>query len=180
MASNAVYEAVRTVSPGRPMDYRAFTNSILTMMYEGIRGALAADDALEKDREPPFRVRNTAEWKKHAAELEAEMLRRGMFFEVIEWSKGQGKLPWTVPENREPKTCAFCEPMCATTETQLADRLNRMRQIPDVPVIPCSKCGSADWATTDKFVAGPHDREQSTSDEAARTSPIRANHRARG
>ncbi len=152
------------------MDYRAFTNGSLTMMYEGIRGALAADDTLEKDgRGLVFRVRETAEWKKHAAELEAEMLKRGMFFEVIEWSEGQGKLPLRAPKNRDTKTCAFCEPMCVTTETQLADRLNRMRQMPDIPVVPCSKCGSTDWATTDKFV-------QQSASEATGTSPPRANH----
>ena len=76
------------------MNYEAFSNESLTMMYEGIRGALRADDALERDhREPPFRIRQTVEWKKHAAALEVEMLRRGMLFEVIEWSAGQGKLP---------------------------------------------------------------------------------------
>jgi hypothetical protein len=30
------------------MNYPAFTNDSLTMMYEGIRGALAADDALKR------------------------------------------------------------------------------------------------------------------------------------
>ena len=30
-----------------PMNYQAFTNDSLTMMYEGVRGALAADDALK-------------------------------------------------------------------------------------------------------------------------------------
>ena len=77
------------------MNYQAFTKESLTMMYEAIRGALAADDALEKDhREPAFRVRGTSEWKKHAAELEAEMLRRGMLFEVINWDEGQAKPPF--------------------------------------------------------------------------------------
>jgi hypothetical protein len=62
----------------------------LTMMYEGVRGALAADDALNRDqRDPPFRVRETPEWKGHAADLEAEMLKRGMTFSVIEWSEDQ-------------------------------------------------------------------------------------------
>jgi hypothetical protein len=75
---------------GLPMNYQAFTNSSLTMMYEGIRGALAADDALEKEgREPPFRVRDTPNWKQHAVDLEAEMLGRGMIFEIIDWSFGQ-------------------------------------------------------------------------------------------
>jgi hypothetical protein len=155
------------------MNYPAFTNRSLTMMYEAIRGALAVDVAFQQDGgDPPFRLRETAEWQKHAAELEAEMRRRGMFFEVIEWSKGQGKLPLTAPENGDPKTCAFCEPMCATRETQLASRLNRMRQMPDVPVVPCGRCGSTDWATTNKFVCGGSDRQQSAS-EATRSSPTR-------
>ena len=77
------------------MNYEAFTNDSLTMMYEGIRGALAADDGLcGLGEEPRFRVRETAEWKKHASELEAEMLRRGMFFEVIDWTGWQAELPF--------------------------------------------------------------------------------------
>jgi hypothetical protein len=65
------------------------------MMYEGVRGALAADDALKgQDMETRFRVRETPDWKKHAADLEAEMLKRGMFFEVIDWSKDQAVLPF--------------------------------------------------------------------------------------
>ena len=77
------------------MNYQAFTNDSLTMMYEGIRGALAADDALERDnRDPRFRVRETPDWKKHATDLETEMLKRGMFFKVIDWFEGQGKLPF--------------------------------------------------------------------------------------
>jgi hypothetical protein len=76
------------------MNYPAFTNDSLTMMYEGIRGALAADDALSGlGEEPRFRVRETPDWKLHAAELETEMLNRGMFFDVIDWSKDQTVLP---------------------------------------------------------------------------------------
>jgi hypothetical protein len=77
------------------MNYRAFTDDSLTMMYESVRGALAADDALAAlGEETRFRVRETPDWKKHAADLEAEMLKRGMFFEVIDWSEDQGKLPF--------------------------------------------------------------------------------------
>jgi hypothetical protein len=77
------------------MNYRAYTNDSLTMMYESVRGALAADDALAAlGEEPRFRVRETSEWKKHAADLEAEMLKRGMFFEVIDWSEDQARLPF--------------------------------------------------------------------------------------
>ncbi|MBR1157514.1 hypothetical protein JQ575_44090, partial [Bradyrhizobium sp. JYMT SZCCT0428] len=42
--------------------------------------------------EPKFKVRDTPDWKKHAADLEAEML--GMNFSVIEWHEGQEKLPF--------------------------------------------------------------------------------------
>ena len=77
------------------MDYQAFTNDGLTMMYEAVRGALAADDAVERQGgDPKFKVRDTPDWKKHAAELETEMLRRGMLFTVIDWHEGQAKLPF--------------------------------------------------------------------------------------
>ena len=75
------------------MDYRAFTNDSLAMMYEAVRGALASDDALVGlGRESRFRIRETAEWKIHAGNLETEMLKRGMFFDVIEWDEGQARL----------------------------------------------------------------------------------------
>jgi hypothetical protein len=42
------------------MDYQAFTNESLTMMYEAVRGALAADDAVERQGgDPKFKVRET-------------------------------------------------------------------------------------------------------------------------
>ena len=76
------------------MDYPAFTNDSLTMMYESIRGALASDDAQKAGNEKPrFGIRETKEWQEHAANLESEMLRRGMLFEVIDWSEDQGNLP---------------------------------------------------------------------------------------
>ena len=80
------------------MNYEAFSNDSLTMMYEGVRGALASDDALSRlGEEPRFRVRETPDWKKHAGELESEMLNREMFFDVIDWSEemtaGSGSRP---------------------------------------------------------------------------------------
>jgi hypothetical protein len=67
------------------MNYQAFTNDSLTMMYEAIRGAMAADDALKRQgMEIRFRVRETPEWKLHATELETQMLKRGIMFEVID------------------------------------------------------------------------------------------------
>jgi hypothetical protein len=76
------------------MIYQSFTNDSLTMMYESIRGALRADDDLtEQGKEPRFRVRDTADWKKHAVDLEVEMIRRGMIFDVINWADDQAELP---------------------------------------------------------------------------------------
>jgi len=68
------------------MNYQAFTNESLTIMYEVVCRALADDALEERNHAPPFRVRETSEWKQHAAGLEAEMLKRGMFFKVIDWS----------------------------------------------------------------------------------------------
>jgi hypothetical protein len=77
------------------MNYQAFTNDSLTMMYEAVRGVLAADDALKRQgQETRFRVRETPDWKKHAADIEAEMIKRGMLFEVIDWSEDQTQLPF--------------------------------------------------------------------------------------
>jgi hypothetical protein len=77
-----------------PDDYQAFTNDSLRMMYAAIRGTLTSDDLAQRQGdEPKFKVRYTPDWKKHAADLEAEMLRRGMLFDVIEWHAGQGTLP---------------------------------------------------------------------------------------
>jgi hypothetical protein len=76
------------------MDYRNFTNDSLLMMYESIRGALASDNAQRLEmQEPRFRIRETADWKEHAANLELEMLRRGMQLDLIDWSEDQGRLP---------------------------------------------------------------------------------------
>jgi hypothetical protein len=77
-----------------PMNYQAFTNDSITTMYEVIRGALDADDTLKaRGEEIRFRVRETPEWKKHAADLEVEMIRRGMIFDVIDWFEDQAELP---------------------------------------------------------------------------------------
>jgi len=67
------------------MDYRKFTNDSLLMLYASIRGALASDDAQRLAMEQPrFAVRETIEWKEHAGNLEVEMLRRGMTFDLID------------------------------------------------------------------------------------------------
>jgi hypothetical protein len=76
------------------MNYEAFANNGLTLLYETIRAALKVDDSrADEGAEPQFHIRDTAEWKKFAGALETEMLKRGMAFEVIEWYPGQIKLP---------------------------------------------------------------------------------------
>jgi hypothetical protein len=63
-------------------------------MAKAIRGALASDDALVGlGEEPRFRVRKLPTGKSMPADLDAEMLKRGMLFEVIDWDEGQAKLP---------------------------------------------------------------------------------------
>ncbi|MEO8320589.1 MAG: hypothetical protein ABI561_19935 [Bradyrhizobium sp.] len=84
--SNQFGEANRPA--GGAMNYREFNNASLTMMYEGIRHALASDDALEGlGEKPSFQIRATPEWKRHGGELEREMLNRGMFVDIIDWSE---------------------------------------------------------------------------------------------
>jgi len=69
------------------MDYHQFSNASLSMMYFGARGALAADDELNSlGQVARFRVRQTESWKKHIADLETEMIGRGMTFELIDLS----------------------------------------------------------------------------------------------
>jgi hypothetical protein len=76
------------------MNYQAFSDASIVMMYEGVRGALAADDeSRARGEEPQFRVRETKDWKNHAADLEVEMIRRGISLNVIDWSGGQAELP---------------------------------------------------------------------------------------
>ncbi len=76
------------------MEYHSFTADSLATMYFCVRGALAADDEFTMlGAEPRFRVRETPEWKKHAADLEAEMLSRGMVFELIDWSEDHDQQP---------------------------------------------------------------------------------------
>jgi hypothetical protein len=76
------------------MDFSALTNQSLTLLYEAVRGGLAADDAAEEEgKEPPFKIRDTAAWMTHVAGLEAEMAKRGMVFELIAWDAAIDGLP---------------------------------------------------------------------------------------
>jgi hypothetical protein len=72
------------------LEYSGFTDQSLAAMYFCARGALAADDEMTLlGMEPRFRVRQTPAWSKHVADLEAEMLSRGMVFVMIDWSTNQ-------------------------------------------------------------------------------------------
>jgi uncharacterized protein (DUF2267 family) len=45
------------------MNYEAFSNDSLTMMYEGVRGSLAADDALARQAMEIRRIWMRAPWE---------------------------------------------------------------------------------------------------------------------
>ena len=76
------------------MNYQAFTDETLLMMHHGARGALVTDDELIRlGEQPRFKVRDTLNWTMHISELEAEMVRRGMTFDVIVWSMSGGEHP---------------------------------------------------------------------------------------
>jgi hypothetical protein len=78
---------------GVPLNYQAFTNDSLTMMYEGLRGALMIR-LRRREGKPDFASARRPDWKQPAANLDSEMLKRGMFFEVIDWSEDQAQLPF--------------------------------------------------------------------------------------
>ena len=65
------------------MNYQAFTNETLILMHSSAHGALSVDDELATlGEELRFRVRDTLNWTLHIAELETEMTRRGMTFDI--------------------------------------------------------------------------------------------------
>ena len=71
------------------MNYQAFTKETLILMHHGARGALSVDDELATlGEELRFRVRDTLNWTLHIAELETEMTRRGMMFDISICSAG--------------------------------------------------------------------------------------------
>ncbi len=90
------------------MNYQTFTDDSLLMMHHAARGALAVDDELGKiGQEARFRVRETPDWMKHAADLEAEMLRRGMSFDGINWA---GRQPGAADLTTVPGHEVGCSP----------------------------------------------------------------------
>ena len=42
---------------------------------------------MKQGDERPFRVRDTAAWMTRVADLEAEMIKRSMVFEIIAWDR---------------------------------------------------------------------------------------------
>jgi hypothetical protein len=115
------------------MNYQAFTNDSLVMMHHAAQGALAVDDELNKlGQQARFRVRETLDWVKHAADLEAEMFRRGMIFDGIVWAKQQHSVSdaMAAPQNE-----VACSP-------------------PSTPLSSC-KSGSVDGARSNDEFIGP-------------------------
>ncbi len=107
------------------MNYQAFTNDTLLLMHHAARGALAVDDELSKlGKEGRFRVRETSDWMTHAAELEAEMFRRGMNFDPIKWSRDEASV------RHLPDAPALADPAVSPTlscEGQAVPSVSRLR-----------------------------------------------------
>ena len=81
------FEEIETL---KPMDCGTFTDAGLRVMYDAIHGALEVDNEFEAGgKDPKFRVRSMPEWKRHAGDIEAEMLKRGLAFDVIDWTNGR-------------------------------------------------------------------------------------------
>jgi hypothetical protein len=68
-------------------DHRHPLTSVRGSNDQGGHSASAAPSNPTLGEQPRFRVRETPDWKQHAADLEAEMIKRGMIFEVIDWSE---------------------------------------------------------------------------------------------
>jgi hypothetical protein len=78
------------------MNYPAFTNDSLTMMYEGIRGALAADDALKSEgHETRFRVRETRSGNGTPVNLSRKCSSAECFSELSTGRKIRRRCPWS-------------------------------------------------------------------------------------
>jgi hypothetical protein len=131
------------------MYYEGFTDDSLIKLYEGVREALAADEAFtDIGGEGRFRVRKTPAWKLHAADLEAEMLRRGMTFEVIEWYEADHPVeemlaPSAVPEDQEmqepavvPEPPPHVEPSISQMVLASLSTVDVLSDPPPAPTVP--------------------------------------------
>jgi hypothetical protein len=124
------------------MKYQAFTNDSLAMMHHGARGALAVDDELFKlGEEPRFKVRATSDWAEHAADLEAEMMRRGMRFEAIDLSTPvERESDEPQPEGLEPVSTesGSVEPVSVEPVVAAPDSTQSVssESAPTVPALP--------------------------------------------
>jgi hypothetical protein len=110
------------------MDYQGFTDDSLIKMYEGVREALADDEAFrELGEEERFRVRKTPAWKLHAADLEAEMVRRGITFEVLGWYEADH----SVEEMHAPSTVPAHEEMHAPSTVPAHEEMHEPSAVPE-------------------------------------------------
>jgi hypothetical protein len=50
-------------------------------------------------------------------------------------------------------SCSFCQPWFARTQSQLDNRLRKMRAHPDVKPFACPKCDGTEWASSAECVA---------------------------
>jgi hypothetical protein len=152
------------------MKYQAFTNDSLAMMHHGARGALAVDDELLKlGEEPRFKVRATSDWAQHAADLETEMVRRGMNFEAIDLStpvepEPVAQAPATTGSG--PTEPVSTESVTAEPDPTEADSTEAVSSdsAPTAPVLPVSTASAAgsDRPKPSKTAAGADNADHDT------------------
>lgn len=71
---------------GMRTETKDYSDRGLRSMHEGIRTALADDDATPRSKPKRFGVRDTPDWRRWADALEAELSSRGLTFSQINWS----------------------------------------------------------------------------------------------
>ena len=67
------------------MNIPGFSTNGLKMMHDGIRNALAHDDALPNGQDKTYGVREYADWRDHGDRIESELNTRGVTYTQIAW-----------------------------------------------------------------------------------------------
>ena len=67
------------------MNIPGYSTNGLKMMQEGVRKALAEDDALPAGQDKVYNVREFPDWGEHSDRIEAELDSRGAVYTKVSW-----------------------------------------------------------------------------------------------
>lgn len=67
------------------MNIPGYSTSGLLMLHNAIHQALAVDDNIKISIDKPYGVREYRDWRKMSDEIEAELSKRGVKFQVVPW-----------------------------------------------------------------------------------------------